>query len=216
MIRNRKTSGKKQKKKKIKKTCNQILITRVLQVETNLKPEGELKKQLRWQGGKERGAALVKVARDMNAEQILDNKISLMLKTGSVLPRAPERLVEKTARRMVAIERGHMAERELSEYGKGPGDRDLSVLAAESVIGRMAQHREMNSYLLKGSDLEMMANEKAFKKAVGNKSPSQLLDEISSGKLVQKVAKDLKPATEQKNEFNRQISRIKENKPMSL
>ncbi len=151
----------------------------------------------------------------MNAEQVIDNKISVMLKAGDAMPRAPEDLVERTANRMLAIERGNKAERTLAGSDGSEGV-DVTRLAAESVIGRMAQHREMESYLLSGSQLDMVIKDKAFLKAVGNKSPSQILKDVESGKLVRDVSSSLKPREATQNDLNRQVSRIKETKPMSV
>lgn len=154
----------------------------------------------------------------MNTEAILDNKISLMLKSSNAMPRAPEDLVERTAARMKAIERGVKAENRLSELEKSPGAYDKTEvfdLAAESTVGRMAQHRELDNYLPGKDGIKAITQDQNFRKAVENKEPGELLSDIESGKLAKEVANNAKPR-QNNTEFNRQASRIKDNKPMSI
>ena len=126
----------------------------------------------------------------MNAEQTLDNQIKIMLGSEGILPRAPEKLVGRTALRIQLIETGREAEKSLQEMGAGhmaredPGiSQSISYLAAEGVIGRLARRRDLVSEGYRTEDVAKLASDKRMQDAIRNRSPAEIREELVNGNL---------------------------------
>ena len=144
----------------------------------------------------------------MEMTQELDKQIAQKMKSAESLPRAPEALVDRTIRRMTAIEKGRLAEQELAR-----GDPEkLRETAATALIGQMALHRPLPDGFEPGKESVKLSGDPKFIKATEGKAPGDLLKEIQNGKL----AKDLsiridEPQQKQNLNFNRTQNRSKEN-----
>jgi len=126
----------------------------------------------------------------MNTEQTLDNQIKIMLQGADFLPKAPEKLVSRTAQRMQLIEAGREAEKSLQEMGAGHMAREdpetrktISYLAAEGVIGRLARRRDLVSEGYRAEDTGKLASDQRMQDAIRNRSPAEIREKIADGSL---------------------------------
>ncbi len=156
----------------------------------------------------------------MDTELTMDNKIAQVLKNSDALPRAPEALVEKTILRMEVVSKGVAAERQLSELSdeKARGRADplkITALAAQSLVGRMAQHRELPPGFSR-DEAQNLAKDASFQKMIGEKKPDEILKELDNGTLVKSAAKISKkiPASEGRD-LNIKNNMTKAQKPIT-
>ncbi len=158
----------------------------------------------------------------MDTELIMDNQIAQTMKNSDSLPRAPEELMQKTIIRMDVLSKGVAAERQLGELS-GPASEGrtdpekLTELAAQSLLGRIAAHRELPPGFQK-NEAQMLSQDPKFKDLIGQKGPEEILKEVQNGSLVKAAAKVNKkiPEVDKPKEMEMQKTNIKQHRPMSM
>jgi len=119
----------------------------------------------------------------MNEEQF-DN----VIRTSNRTPRPPDALVERMAARCTAIERGRLAEAELSRFSRqqSPDMKEQTDLAAQALTGQMAMLMPLPAS--PESVAHRLSADARFQK-LAEQPVDKLLSDVRSGRMLKALSK---------------------------
>ncbi len=100
-------------------------------------------------------------------------------------PRAPDALVERMVQRVKAIETGRRAEEQLRSEGGEPQPEARTMLAAESIVGRLMQRTPPPDGVTGAQMARQLKEQPRFRELV--ESDADLLNGLTSGRLLKKL-----------------------------
>lgn len=121
-------------------------------------------------------------------------------------PKAPEKLVRRTIRRCQLVSAGRRAEETLASKGNAVTVQEARALAADSILGRMANQKDVPDTL----NAQSLVKDERFCK-LADRPADQLLKGLQQGTIFQEIAASQKkaPVTRQKTQELRKNTPVK-------